>query len=202
MVPTMSQSWFYAKNEETLGPISLDDLQAAASAGLVKPDTPVREGASGPWLFACQVGGLFAAPPVAAAANPPLAAPPASPTLPLLPDPPAPPLRGPSPPVAGMQPPKPPPREKANPIGVVITVLSSVAACLSLAIIAWVVWRFPHRPRPTTVVATAAASAGSADATSARRCRVQSGRGDHRTGQGRADSSRRSPPLAGRERAA
>jgi hypothetical protein len=63
-----------------------------------------------------------------------------------------------------MQPPQPPPpRENANPIGIVITVLSSVAACLSLAIIAWVVWRFPHRPRPTTVVATAdVATAGAA----------------------------------------
>jgi hypothetical protein len=61
--------------------------------------------------------------------------------------------------VPGSQPPEPPPLETASRVSTAIAVVGWVATCLSLAIIAWVVWRFPHRTRPLTAAATSATKA-------------------------------------------
>jgi len=54
----MSQSWFYLAGEETIGPISLEQLRDAGAAGLLRRDTRVRQGFSGNWMMAHEVPGL------------------------------------------------------------------------------------------------------------------------------------------------
>ncbi len=62
----MSQSWYYLAGEQAIGPLSPDQVRAAVSAGLVRPETKVRLGESGNWYQASQVRGLLPPSPAAA----------------------------------------------------------------------------------------------------------------------------------------
>jgi hypothetical protein len=60
----METGWYsITENGEVEGPLSAVMLKARADSRIVKPDTPVRNGAEGKWVPAGGVKGLFATPP-------------------------------------------------------------------------------------------------------------------------------------------
>lgn len=53
-------SWYYRQSDaETLGPISFEELFTMAHAGKLTPQMEVRNGESGNWFSAADIGGLF-----------------------------------------------------------------------------------------------------------------------------------------------
>ncbi|QDT45625.1 hypothetical protein Pan241w_57510 [Gimesia alba] len=52
-------SWYYKQADETCGPISFEDLFAMAHQGKLTPQTEIRNGETGNWFPADDIGGLF-----------------------------------------------------------------------------------------------------------------------------------------------
>mgnify|MGYP000212260876 CR=1 FL=1 len=71
MASTPSDSWFYVVGQQPIGPVSLEQLRAAVSAGTVGPQTLVRNAGWTHWFQAVKVPGLCSA----EAAAPPEASP-------------------------------------------------------------------------------------------------------------------------------
>ena len=84
----MAESWFYVVGDQQIGPVSLEQLQAAVAVGMVKPSTKVRPGSSKTWYLANQVPGLTSTGVVMSPTIPGLPVPPASPGLSMPPPPP------------------------------------------------------------------------------------------------------------------
>jgi len=87
----MAAEWFYQVMGQQFGPVSSAELRALAAAGTVQPDTLVRKGTDGEWVFASRVHGLFepsgspptvADRPAAKNSTPPGPSPPLSPRVP------------------------------------------------------------------------------------------------------------------------
>ena len=78
----MESVWYYARDGAQLGPVSFDDLKAAAAGGQLRPDDLVWKEGTADWVPARTVAGLIAV----------AAAPPAPPSYPVAP-PVAPPVR-------------------------------------------------------------------------------------------------------------
>jgi len=55
----MAAEWFYQVMGQQLGPVSAVELRALANAGTVQPDTLVRKGTDGCWVWAEKVQGVF-----------------------------------------------------------------------------------------------------------------------------------------------
>lgn len=55
----MAAQWYYQVMGQQLGPVSPSQLRTMAGAGAVAPDTMVKQGTDGAWVFARQVRGLF-----------------------------------------------------------------------------------------------------------------------------------------------
>ena len=53
-----SSGWYYAKNGESVGPISSAELKELAGRGTIKPTDHVRRGSQGDWSKAAKVTGL------------------------------------------------------------------------------------------------------------------------------------------------
>ena len=72
----MDAQWFYRAGGQQSGPVDSRELRRLADSGIVKPNTLVRQGASGRWGHAEQVRGLFQrstpAPSSSLGATPPL----------------------------------------------------------------------------------------------------------------------------------
>jgi hypothetical protein len=58
MATTPSDSWFYVVGQQPIGPVSLEQLRAAVSAGTVGPQTLVRNAGWTHWFQAVKVPGL------------------------------------------------------------------------------------------------------------------------------------------------
>jgi hypothetical protein len=58
----MPSEWYYQSMGEVIGPLSPAELRKAVESGKIQPDTLVRKGADGPWVFAAQVNGLLTKP--------------------------------------------------------------------------------------------------------------------------------------------
>ena len=84
------REWYFQSMGQELGPFSAAELKTKVDGGQIQPDTMVRRGAEGKWLFAERVKGLLPAPPEP---PPPVAAPPSksksSATIPIAGDSPA-----------------------------------------------------------------------------------------------------------------
>ncbi len=68
----MAAEWYHQSEGQPSGPVDSRELRRLAEAGIVRPDTLVRKGASGNWVRAEQVRGLFQpvdSPPVAAVSH-------------------------------------------------------------------------------------------------------------------------------------
>lgn len=52
-------SWYYKQSDETCGPISFEELFAMAHQGKLKPQMEIKNGESGNWFPAQEIGGLF-----------------------------------------------------------------------------------------------------------------------------------------------
>lgn len=59
MASPPSDSWFYLAGERPVGPMSAEQLRAAVSAGVVRPETLVHNTSWSGWCQASQVPGLF-----------------------------------------------------------------------------------------------------------------------------------------------
>lgn len=68
----MTREWYFQSMGQELGPLSAPELKAKVTNGQIQPDTLIRKGTEGKWLFAGNVKGLFA---VAAEPPPPPAMP-------------------------------------------------------------------------------------------------------------------------------
>lgn len=55
----MTSRWYYQTMGEEIGPISPSQLREAAELGVIQPDTLIRKGAVGSWVFAERVTGLL-----------------------------------------------------------------------------------------------------------------------------------------------
>ena len=55
----MSGIWFYRALGQQYGPLGTEELRTLARSGLLRPDTPVRQGRDGSWTVAGQMQGLF-----------------------------------------------------------------------------------------------------------------------------------------------
>ncbi|MBI2481516.1 MAG: tetratricopeptide repeat protein [Planctomycetia bacterium] len=78
----MAIQWFYQTSEgRATGPLDSTQLRRLAEAGIVRPETLVRQGAIGSWVRAEQVQGLFL-PSKPAPSSPPGTTPPGRPPLP------------------------------------------------------------------------------------------------------------------------
>jgi S1-C subfamily serine protease/Flp pilus assembly protein TadD len=55
----MAAEWFYRAKGQELGPVDSREVRRLAEAGIVRPDTLVRQGTSGRWVHAERVLGLF-----------------------------------------------------------------------------------------------------------------------------------------------
>lgn len=76
----MESAWYIqTESGEIKGPIAPAVLKARADAGMIKPDTPVREAAGGDWVPAGRVKGLFSSAVQPGATTPPPVARPAAP---------------------------------------------------------------------------------------------------------------------------
>jgi len=176
----MSQSWFYlAADEQPVGPLAFDQLQAALLGGTITPETRVRPEDSAEWQQAYQVPGLLPAPPMAAE---PLA-PPIVRGLPTHPDetlpavapqvglgegsplvqgePPWAPLGDAPPVVQGEAPPvvAAPPvlTEPVTPRFPIVPILGGIALAVTCLIAAQVLWPKPRPQRPVTLAVAAPA---------------------------------------------
>lgn len=58
----MTREWYFQVMGQELGPLSGGELKAKVTNGQVQPDTLIRKGVDGKWLFAAKVKGLFAVP--------------------------------------------------------------------------------------------------------------------------------------------
>lgn len=58
----MTREWYFQAMGQELGPLSVSELKAKVSNGQIQPDTLVRKGPEGRWVFGGNVKGLFAAP--------------------------------------------------------------------------------------------------------------------------------------------
>ena len=58
----MTREWYFQVMGQELGPLSGGELKAKVANGQVQPDTLIRKGLDGKWLFAAKVKGLFAVP--------------------------------------------------------------------------------------------------------------------------------------------
>lgn len=99
----MAADLFYQTAGQQSGPVDSRELRRLAEAGIVRPDTLVRQGTSNPWVRAEQVRGLFqrsTAPPSSSLG----ASPPLPPPLPPPPPPPVPESGAPSRGVGGESP--------------------------------------------------------------------------------------------------
>jgi hypothetical protein len=74
----MESEWYYVRNGTQTGPVSFDELKAAAASGLLTPDDLVWQQGTADWVPARTVTGLFATPPPPPArSSPPPLSPPA-----------------------------------------------------------------------------------------------------------------------------
>ena len=55
----MATEWYVRTSNAERGPISSDTLKHLALEGKVTPQTPLRKGATGAWISASHVKGLF-----------------------------------------------------------------------------------------------------------------------------------------------
>ena len=67
----MSAQWYYKMLGDEIGPISTPQFRTLALDGQIAPDTYIRKGASGKWLTADRVKGLFDPAPPAKPTAPP-----------------------------------------------------------------------------------------------------------------------------------
>lgn len=67
----MATDWYCKIADREVGPFSSKQLKKMAATGDIRPDDPIRQGSTGPWIAAYRVKGLFAAPPPAAGGLPP-----------------------------------------------------------------------------------------------------------------------------------
>jgi GYF domain 2 len=58
----MTREWYFQVMGQELGPLSGGELKAKVTSGQVQPDTLVRKGLEGKWLYAAKVKGLFPSP--------------------------------------------------------------------------------------------------------------------------------------------
>lgn len=58
----MTREWYFQVMGQELGPLSGGELKAKVANGQVQPDTLIRKGVEGKWLFAAKIKGLFAVP--------------------------------------------------------------------------------------------------------------------------------------------
>ncbi len=79
----MTREWYFQVMGQELGPLSGGELKAKVANGQVQPDTLIRKGVEGKWLFAAKVKGLFAVPDEPPAA-PPIAKSKSSATMPVV----------------------------------------------------------------------------------------------------------------------
>jgi DNA-directed RNA polymerase subunit RPC12/RpoP len=56
---SVADGWYYQINGNTVGPVRSSEFKKAAAAGIVAPETLIRKGASGDWVTATDVKGLF-----------------------------------------------------------------------------------------------------------------------------------------------
>lgn len=56
----MLREWYFQAMGQELGPLSAGELKAKVTNGQVQPDTLVRRGPEGKWIFGANVKGLFA----------------------------------------------------------------------------------------------------------------------------------------------
>lgn len=93
----MTREWYFQMMGQEIGPLSAAEFKAKVSTGQIQPDTLVRKGPEGKWVFASLVKGLFApkpetAPPVpvvltpAVIPKPPSSAHGTTPTQPYIPN--------------------------------------------------------------------------------------------------------------------
>ena len=80
----MTREWYFQVMGQELGPLSGGELKAKVTSGQIQPDTLIRKGVDGKWLFAAKVKGLFAVPEEALPAPPPVATPKSSHTMPVV----------------------------------------------------------------------------------------------------------------------
>jgi len=55
----MASKWYYKILGDIVGPVSSKDLRQKVSKGEITPDSEVRKGDDGEWIFAVKVYGLF-----------------------------------------------------------------------------------------------------------------------------------------------
>ena len=77
----MTREWYFQMMGQDIGPLSAAELKSKVSTGQIQPDTLVRKGADGKWIFGGNVKGLFPEPPKSAPA--PVAPPPPAPNKPV-----------------------------------------------------------------------------------------------------------------------
>jgi hypothetical protein len=70
-VVTIMTEWYYQVEDETLGPVSREQIEQKARDGKIEEGTLVREGADGAWIAASDVSGLFGSVPELAEAPAP-----------------------------------------------------------------------------------------------------------------------------------
>ena len=58
----MTREWFFQAMGQDLGPLTAGELKAKVSNGQIQPETLIRKGTDGNWVFAAKVKGLFAVP--------------------------------------------------------------------------------------------------------------------------------------------
>ena len=57
--PAVDREWFYVQRGETYGPVSAQELLAAAHLGFLRPDDRVRRSDRSEWAPARAIRGLF-----------------------------------------------------------------------------------------------------------------------------------------------
>ena len=59
---TMTREWYFQVMGQELGPLSVGELKAKVANGQIQPDTLIRKGTDGKWVFGGKVKGLFSVP--------------------------------------------------------------------------------------------------------------------------------------------
>lgn len=81
----MTREWYFQTMGQEIGPLTAAELKSKVATGLIQPDTLIRRGTDGKWMFAGKVKGLFPEPepPPAPIEPPPAPKPNLTPTIPL-----------------------------------------------------------------------------------------------------------------------
>lgn len=59
----MLREWYFQAMGQEIGPLSGSELKAKVANGQIQPDTLIRKGTEGKWIFGMNIKGLFAVPP-------------------------------------------------------------------------------------------------------------------------------------------